>query len=249
MTPSSVTFCRCDGLVYTHPFVTPITDVPSPLPLSDSVSTTELPLSVPPLDIDFSNLVPSLVTPDSVRVLLDDLNTAPLSLVPAFDQPEGTVTEQFTQLLGRYRRGTIRQRRDRSGEHEQLRTAYHLGQLYRRHKQVVAPILQRELAPRNRFRILRAIQRAYAVVTRIGLTRLYGTSALSISRLDHLTTTEYQTHLLPGILVDSEDLAFLGGEDVTLASRNTSSDCHTDGHEHFLGAADLSAPPSPHGNA
>ena len=36
---------------------------------------------------------------------------------------------------------------------------------------------------------------------------------------------------------------------VTLASRNTSSDRHTDGHEHFLGAADLSAPPSPHGNA
>ena len=36
---------------------------------------------------------------------------------------------------------------------------------------------------------------------------------------------------------------------VTLASRNTSSDRHTDGHEHFLGAADLTAPPSPHGNA
>src|SRR5262245_45161446 len=57
VTPSSITFCRCDGFVYTHSIITPVPDVPSPLPLLDSVSTLEPSESVPPFDIDLSRLV------------------------------------------------------------------------------------------------------------------------------------------------------------------------------------------------
>lgn len=198
-------------------------------PLLDSVSPSELPV---PLDFDSLPLLvtsPS-TTPVPVQELLDDLNTAPVSLVPVFDHPEGLIIEQFTQLLRRYRRGILRHRRERTGEHEQLRLAYLLGELHHRHKRTVLPVLEQEIPSRARFHTLRALKRTYAVVSRIGLTRLYGTTVLSVSRLDHLSASDYQNVLLPGILVSSEDLAFIEGEGVTPVSPPAPEDRHTDDH-------------------
>ena len=201
--------------------LTPVEDsLPYYEPVGDPTSSTAL---NPPVaddtvvllssDADDPTAVPSVV-PRHVRTLLDDIATAPLTAYEDLSPPAGGPLLQCAALLCRYQHMAIRTGRGRVDEPQQLHIAYLLGKLYREHQTEVQGELNRVMDRRQRANIRRGLKRAYAVVSRIGLARLYGTTVLSYNRIRDLSVTDYTTFLLPGLPQSSRDLAFIGGEDV-----------------------------------